>query len=248
MNEVRYCELAPLLHYMYHGEVNVQYDQISNFLRTAKLLQVRGLTGETSEKLSKKPMNEDNQRCTSVDSPSNADTDFSFNNNNNHDRKSEPERRSKSPEDRSQSPAPKRSKLSNNSYGDSVESPVQSGGHSSPATISPPVMSTMANSLPPIPGLSLPLSMPSTLPAVSNSIPVGMPPHGPPPLPPSAPFPHLFAPQYSQSDDASDTGASDPSEDRPKLESEADDDQDNSLEKMSGLANMAALKGTLARC
>ncbi|KAK3851498.1 hypothetical protein Pcinc_041862 [Petrolisthes cinctipes] len=43
LNEVGYSELVTLLQYMYHGEVQIAHDQITDFLRTAKLLQVRGL-------------------------------------------------------------------------------------------------------------------------------------------------------------------------------------------------------------
>ena len=46
LNEVRYKELAPLLHYIYYGEVELPRSQVHDFLKTAKYLQVRGLRTE----------------------------------------------------------------------------------------------------------------------------------------------------------------------------------------------------------
>lgn len=235
---------------MYHGEVSINYEQITNFLRTARLLQVRGLTGETSEpipttgerKPKESPTKEKEEKKPALERPPSADSEernFTV------------------------SPVPKRQKISNSvgsysgsfsaNHRESPASPIQRREDSTPPNVSPPSINSLPSGippLPPIPGLSMPLSMPSTitsLPPVTSSLPPGNPSHCPPSIPSSSPFPHLFAPHYgqqqSQGDDASDTCASDRSEERPRGDLDGDDDQDNSLEKMSGLANMAALKG-----
>ncbi|KAK3851497.1 hypothetical protein Pcinc_041861 [Petrolisthes cinctipes] len=111
-------------------------------------------------------------------------------------------------------------------------------------------------SLPPIglPGASLPLSLPSTitaLPPASTAHPAMHHHHGRPPIhtpthvnqQPPPPFPGLY-PCMGGSDDTQDTMGSDRSEDRDKTRHEDEEyEHENTLEKMSGLANMAALKG-----
>ncbi|KAK3909551.1 Protein bric-a-brac 2 [Frankliniella fusca] len=48
LKDVRYEDVLALLSFMYQGEVFITQDQLSTFLETAELLQVRGLTGASS--------------------------------------------------------------------------------------------------------------------------------------------------------------------------------------------------------
>lgn len=48
LKDVRYDDVLALLSFMYQGEVFITQDQLSTFLETAELLQVRGLTGAVS--------------------------------------------------------------------------------------------------------------------------------------------------------------------------------------------------------
>ncbi|KAK8749715.1 hypothetical protein OTU49_015489, partial [Cherax quadricarinatus] len=107
------------------------------------------------------------------------------------------------------------------------------------------------STLPPIglPGASLPLSLPSSitaLPPVTTAHPSIH--HGrstlhtPTPTTQQPSFPGLYPSMASE--DTQDTMGSDRSEDRDKSRHDDDDyDHESTLEKMSGLANMAALKG-----
>ncbi|XP_066956541.1 protein abrupt-like [Macrobrachium rosenbergii] len=265
LNEVRYCELLTLLQYMYHGEVQISHDQITDFLRTAKLLQIRGLAeAAASESRSRTPP--EVQRDTSppppppppladVATPTPTPKAESSN---------EADEELRPPD----SPQVKRIKLSGGlgAPPTSSPSPHLSGGPSPPSP-TPPIPSlphSMANmvnmsslpALPPvgIPGLSHPLSLPSSitaLPPVSTAHPSPM--HHAAaaraaalhtPTPVSAPSFHSMYPGIG-SEDTQDTMGSDRSEDRDKSRPD-DDDHDhesNALEKISGLANMAALKG-----
>ncbi|KAA0203382.1 hypothetical protein HAZT_HAZT006280 [Hyalella azteca] len=49
LNEIRFRELAPLLQYIYCGEVEVPRNLVPEFLKTAKYLQVRGLQSEVDD-------------------------------------------------------------------------------------------------------------------------------------------------------------------------------------------------------
>ncbi|KAI5640933.1 BTB/POZ domain-containing protein [Phthorimaea operculella] len=44
LKDVAHQELRQLLHFMYRGEVHVRQQELSGFLHTAELLQVKGLT------------------------------------------------------------------------------------------------------------------------------------------------------------------------------------------------------------
>lgn len=52
LKDVAHQELRQLLQFMYRGEVHVRRQELSGFLHTAELLQVKGLTGgrEVSDK------------------------------------------------------------------------------------------------------------------------------------------------------------------------------------------------------
>ncbi|KAF5286733.1 hypothetical protein FQR65_LT12466 [Abscondita terminalis] len=54
LRDVTYGNLKDILAFMYLGEVNVLRDNLSSFLRTAELLQVKGLTGDDSSDTSSK--------------------------------------------------------------------------------------------------------------------------------------------------------------------------------------------------
>lgn len=45
LKDVAHQELRQLLQFMYRGEVHVRRQELSGFLHTAELLQVKGLTG-----------------------------------------------------------------------------------------------------------------------------------------------------------------------------------------------------------
>lgn len=48
LKDVTHGNLKDILQFMYLGEVNVLRENLSSFLRTAELLQVKGLTGDDS--------------------------------------------------------------------------------------------------------------------------------------------------------------------------------------------------------
>ncbi|XP_023709916.1 broad-complex core protein isoforms 1/2/3/4/5 isoform X5 [Cryptotermes secundus] len=48
LKDVGHKELVAILQFMYQGEVNVQQEELSAFLKTAEMLQIKGLTGDDS--------------------------------------------------------------------------------------------------------------------------------------------------------------------------------------------------------
>ncbi|KAJ8866621.1 hypothetical protein PR048_032481 [Dryococelus australis] len=48
LKDVGHKELEDILEFMYRGEVNVRQDDLTEFLKTAEMLQVKGLTGDDS--------------------------------------------------------------------------------------------------------------------------------------------------------------------------------------------------------
>lgn len=44
---VKFEDLVAIVDFMYHGEVNVEQEQLSSFLTTAEMLAVQGLTDGT---------------------------------------------------------------------------------------------------------------------------------------------------------------------------------------------------------
>lgn len=48
LRDVASTDMASLLRFMYHGEVHVGQDQLHAFLKTAQMLQVRGLADVNS--------------------------------------------------------------------------------------------------------------------------------------------------------------------------------------------------------
>lgn len=46
LKDVSYQELVSILQFMYKGEVNVRQEELSDFLKTAETLQIKGLTGD----------------------------------------------------------------------------------------------------------------------------------------------------------------------------------------------------------
>ena len=235
---------------MYRGEVQIAHDQIKDFLRTAKLLQIRGLAEAAAESRSRSSPDCRSENGREVPTPTPTP-------------KTEPvdlEDEGRPPD----SPQVKRIKLCS-SVGPPPPcspSPHLSGGPS-PHAPTPPIpnlplsmanMASMAGlpSLPPmgLPGASLPLSLPSSitaLPPVTTAHPSSIH-HGrsalhtPTHMSQQPSFPGLYPGMGS--DDTQDTMGSDRSDDRDKSRHDEDDyDHENTLEKMSGLANMAALKG-----
>ncbi|KAE8742945.1 hypothetical protein FOCC_FOCC011439 [Frankliniella occidentalis] len=55
MKDTGYKELEALLQFMYRGEVNVRQEELAMFLKTAEMLQIKGLTGSDSKKESAEP-------------------------------------------------------------------------------------------------------------------------------------------------------------------------------------------------
>ena len=272
LNEVGYSDLAPLLHYIYHGEVQIHHSQINDFLRTATLLQIRGLAGgdKSEDQALGVPAPSSLVQNSTASSTTTSTTTTTTTKNGNGIEGSPPPlstptvSKSESPapagtptpsqEDEdtpsTEAPAVKRPRLLNSvgSSEDSPPSPPNRNQSSPPTSIAPPHLPGLGAGLPPIPPhpvLPLPLSIPSSmsiLPPVSSSL--GL--HRPPSISRSSPLSaaHIF-PQTTttQSEDTSDTCASDRSEDRTRHDHDIDDDHESSLEKMSGLANMATFKG-----
>ncbi|XP_075228444.1 uncharacterized protein LOC142328573 isoform X3 [Lycorma delicatula] len=57
LQDVGYTALCGLLQFMYCGEVSVCQDELADFLKTAELLQVKGLTGSDSQEQTKSTLN-----------------------------------------------------------------------------------------------------------------------------------------------------------------------------------------------
>ncbi|XP_026284234.1 protein tramtrack, beta isoform isoform X12 [Frankliniella occidentalis] len=55
LKDTGYKELEALLQFMYRGEVNVRQEELAMFLKTAEMLQIKGLTGSDSKKESAEP-------------------------------------------------------------------------------------------------------------------------------------------------------------------------------------------------
>lgn len=51
LKDTGYKELEALLQFMYRGEVNVRQEELAMFLKTAEMLQIKGLTGSESKKV-----------------------------------------------------------------------------------------------------------------------------------------------------------------------------------------------------
>lgn len=47
LQDVTYEDLAALVEFIYHGEVNVRQRSLSSFLKTAEILRVSGLTQQS---------------------------------------------------------------------------------------------------------------------------------------------------------------------------------------------------------
>ncbi|XP_043493404.1 GDNF-inducible zinc finger protein 1-like isoform X2 [Polistes fuscatus] len=54
LKDVNYRDLFAILQFMYQGEVSIKQEDISNFLKVAEILQIKGLTKERKEKKDKK--------------------------------------------------------------------------------------------------------------------------------------------------------------------------------------------------
>jgi hypothetical protein len=48
LKDVGHKELVAILQFMYRGEVNVRQEELTTFLKTAEMLQIKGLTGNDS--------------------------------------------------------------------------------------------------------------------------------------------------------------------------------------------------------
>lgn len=222
---------------MYHGEVNVQYDEISHFLRTARLLQIRGLTGDNSNTLGHSISGKDYYKKEKKESViSNPSVE----------------------ENKSLSPPPKRRKPNDHeNISENKQSPepsvVADVRNSSKDDLkyyeNAPFQ--ISSSRPTSPEVSQPTSLPSniiSIPSIASS-------HHPPFIPSmtnTSPFPHLMGAHFAQQyqgiqDDASDTCVSDRSDDHDHTSerdvNEGDEHSIEDYEKISGFANIAALKG-----
>lgn len=56
MRDIRAEDVESLLRFMYNGEVHIGHEQLSDFLKTAQLLQVRGLADVTGPQSKGLPM------------------------------------------------------------------------------------------------------------------------------------------------------------------------------------------------
>lgn len=52
LKDVSHKELVAILQFMYQGEVNVRQEELAAFLKTAEMLQIKGLTGSDSPPVS----------------------------------------------------------------------------------------------------------------------------------------------------------------------------------------------------
>jgi len=52
LKDVCHKDLVAILQFMYCGEVNVRQEELATFLKTAEMLQIKGLTGEDSPSVS----------------------------------------------------------------------------------------------------------------------------------------------------------------------------------------------------
>lgn len=52
LKDVCHKDLVAILQFMYRGEVNVRQEELATFLKTAEMLQIKGLTGEDSPSVS----------------------------------------------------------------------------------------------------------------------------------------------------------------------------------------------------
>ncbi|MCL4122270.1 UNVERIFIED_CONTAM: hypothetical protein GTU68_066258 [Idotea baltica] len=51
LKDVTFANLASILDFMYHGEVNVSHNELATFLKTAEALKVRGLAEDDKKKV-----------------------------------------------------------------------------------------------------------------------------------------------------------------------------------------------------
>ena len=49
LKDTSYADIAAVIEFVYKGEVNVLQSQLASFLKTAELLQVKGLSGDEDE-------------------------------------------------------------------------------------------------------------------------------------------------------------------------------------------------------
>ena len=49
MKDTSYVDIAAVVDFVYKGEVNVLQSQLASFLKTAEMLQVKGLSGDEDE-------------------------------------------------------------------------------------------------------------------------------------------------------------------------------------------------------
>ena len=49
MKDTAYADIAAVIEFVYKGEVNVLQSQLASFLKTAEMLQVKGLSGDEDE-------------------------------------------------------------------------------------------------------------------------------------------------------------------------------------------------------
>ena len=49
MKDTSYVDIAAVVEFVYKGEVNVLQSQLASFLKTAEMLQVKGLAGDENE-------------------------------------------------------------------------------------------------------------------------------------------------------------------------------------------------------
>ncbi|XP_054275343.1 protein abrupt-like [Macrosteles quadrilineatus] len=66
LKDVGYKELSGLLQFMYKGEVNVYQEELADFLKTAELLQIKGLTSNDSQT---NPQKEESKETKPAPSP-----------------------------------------------------------------------------------------------------------------------------------------------------------------------------------
>lgn len=64
LKDVGHKELVAILQFMYQGEVNVRQEELATFLKTAEMLQIKGLTGDDSPATNTPSVPDSSERTT----------------------------------------------------------------------------------------------------------------------------------------------------------------------------------------
>ncbi|XP_043286250.1 uncharacterized protein [Venturia canescens] len=74
LQDIGYAHVAALLSFMYQGEVNVKQEELATFLKVAEILQIKGLTGDGTDKKNSIPQEDLLFSSETLQSHSNSDS------------------------------------------------------------------------------------------------------------------------------------------------------------------------------